>query len=585
MRPDQEYHAKQYKMLEDIIRSIDYTGYYDEQREKIKTTNKGNALERKLEEISNNKSIEKLKEQSHEMSLIKSDFNKLKENYNTIELIEIFKDLIERDGIEFKVSSYMKETKIYNKNNYTELGKKETSNLRKENQELAEELYNLMEKYKNYNICNNDKYHLIPGYRGEEFVSIRLLKDTSFKELRLYGINDITTNMSNAIRDELDSPYSREYNKEIINKAVAAINDVKNPGRSLGIDDDFQDYVNNIDFAKELGIDDRRLQKLQDVLITFIEIARETWYLDRIVEAFKDCHQVANSECYKEVKNIIEKQNDFLNDKRGELRRIYDDSQIGFKVGVIRKLDAQVKDLEFYQEQYLVRSQNLDFYTDEQRQESKDKINEIKRKMEQTIANNDFVSRKRYAQILDKPEPKMFNSNDPDVVRRVNFNMEKKSESIKEGNNYVGEPMRLPTLEEIPRDYSYGMGESDTREARLRNEIDAINTFDKANSSNGLRSSAYSKYCMAKLKPDFNMSFSEYLERYCNPMSYKEIIENEKRREDLAKELYEDYMNRETWETFEEFSAKKGLITIDVPIEFQKKQKIDDDEYETGRSR
>ena len=68
-------------------------------------------------------------------------------------------------------------------------------------------------------------------------------------------------------------------------------------------------------------------------------------------------------------------------------------------------------------------------------------------------------------------------------------------------------------------------------------------------------------------------------------MCYKEIIENEKRREDLAKELYEDYMNRETWETFEEFSAKKGLITIDVPIEFQKKQKIDDDEYETGRSR
>lgn len=579
-----KYYKDRFEALESVIKSIDYQKYYDDKKANIKNSNKGNVLERKLEEISNKKSLEKLKSERHEMVLITDHFSTLEKNYEAIELIELFKDYIQRDGFEFNEASYMKETSVYNKNGYNELGRKEVFGLRKENQELAQELYNLIGKYKKYEICNNDKYHIVPGSK-EKMLSIDILQRINRNYFRLDGINDITTVMSNAIRNEVQSPYSRDYNKEIINDAIAAINNTKNPSLSLGIDSCFQDYVNNIDFAKELGIDDRKLRKLKEEMIEFIEIARETWYLEKITEAFNNCRSVVNSECYAEVMEMISKQKNILGDKRGDLRRTYDETQIGIKVGVIRKLDGLARELEFYHGQYLARLQDLDTYSDEQREESKDKINEIKRQMESIIENNDYINRGRYAKLLDKKEPKMFNSKDPDTVRQVNFNMEKRSEMITEGNNYVGEPMRLPTLEEIPRDYNYGMGESDTREARLRKEIDAINTFDKANSSNGLRSSAYSKYCIAKLKPDFNMSFSEYLERYCNPMSYKEIIENEKRREDLAKELYEDYMNRETWETFEEFSAKKGLITIDVPIEFQKKQKIDDDEYETGRSR
>lgn len=514
----------------------------------------------------NDKEKQKALEPLREIQRIKNLYRKLEDAHKEIMLFREFDSYVRRSyQLSNTDGAYMLETSIYQKNQYFKLKQKEYHELRRSIDPMSDMMYDLIKKHLRYNVgMNSEKESYTLGY----------LMERKFN-FRIYSGKDINNIVSRGIEDKDTILRDNGIKKDDLNDLINTIKDTNNPKSSLLVQHEkYYDQLENIRIAKKEGFKvplfSKSLHDLESKYIELIDVARETWYLENLLQIFGNSNIIKSSEDYKKLFEIYNEQKEDLSKKFEKLEREYNKTDIVPKLEALRTLDKLSKEIEELFDLLVRYNQDLDRYTDDQRFEVRRQIEAKKDAMRKIIERNKgFIKIETYSNILNKAESKMFNSKNSSVISEVNNNREKYTSMIKEGNSYAGEPMPFPQ-DNHKQSTSYGSNMTDNYDNITNKEdnrrIDE-DTRRLLNESSTERTRCYTNYNRMKLenKIDDYMSFSEFIEEY-HP-SYERLIMIEKKREELAEEFYEEYINSGSTDNFENYMKNtEGVSKFDVPV-------------------
>ena len=257
---------------------------------------------------------------------------------------------------------------------------------------------------------------------------------------------------------------------------------------------------------------------------------------------------------------MIERQKQQLDEMSIKAVRNYHKSGLEIKIAVLEELDKKYNEAKRLKE-LIEELKNSDDYDKEQLDKLLEEYYSLVVDINKILDRNEYIDKKIYSEVIE---------NNQLLEEQTNL---KNNKSEKENEKTTISLNDSSFLED---------------DVNLKERIDRINNNDLVIATTGLKFAAYSKYNVAKLGPNFNLSFSKFLEKNYNNPDYQSMIRNEREREEVAKIIYNEYVNNGIELSFEEYAKQKyGINFIDIPIE-DSVQKNQDEDYEdigTGKSR
>ena len=383
-----------------------------------------------------------------------------------------------------------------------------------------------------------------------------------------YGMNTIFEEMQIEMTDDyIKGSKSLELDNARIRRAIDAMNGEINQdninfrGReSLSTFYKLNSFVNqhyNLE-SKESAL----VEKLHSNYKEIMEQSREIWYLDELIDIFKNT-SISKSQLYQSMCSVKEQQISELRSLISTSEQQYENSGLKGKIEASARIVALQKQIEFIKQEMLESRENQQKYEQLQSQ-----YLELKSTLVQLLEKYPELNKNR---INIKTE----------ILREQLKNEYKSKEEQKEKEIQLEDKQQIKNIKkEILRDQL--KNEYEPKEEHQEKEIQLedkqqIKNIELDENLQIQRTQLYQQYMVEKVKnTDLGkMPFSEYL-KVTRPNS-RELIEIEQSRENMANIIYDEYLkyyelldDKTTAMSFEQFANNKyGVENVDIPIAYE----------------
>lgn len=566
------------KDFKEIIDSLD-TGYYKKENEKLEKEinnimmgrprfegiydliNSGVVPENQREKEINRlkKEIKDNKKKAIELGdaiyQLKTSANKLEKLAEQDTLLREFKDYLI-----FWRSDKIVKTDIYqeNRKKYLKLYFKSNKKLSQPKHKISKEMYKLIKqkskerahkKFGNYqsigNALKDNRIQMVDGYTPGNRIFSNFHQEhidfSNFGKLEKLGVKvDLIRYANDKINDELN-PHSLTWQgKEAF------------------------DILKNIEKAEKNQIEIKggysKLRETKEKYTKIVELSRETWYMEEILNAFSDT-SITNTEMYIGLKDLIREQEKELLKLTNEVDKIYEKTGLQSKVDLVEQLE------ELYN-----KTEELKYQIERFKNNGNDRQAEI---LEQEYFNLRYEMIKILMDNPDLDNPK-YNIDIKNVIKEEMEMLEPEiKKEIKPTKDTNIKTDNLEIVEEKIESQTAKIEKEDVKKNPINESSDLTERFELNPNLQIFRTMHYQNYMKEKiLDSDLGrLSFSDYLQTVAPNLT--ELINIEKERESLARTIYREYIkyysaleDKELAISFEEYSVRNhGLSNIDVPIE------------------
>lgn len=387
-------------------------------------------------------------------------------------------------------------------------------NISDQTQKISKDMYKLLKNNKHLRI--NSIWTIASKFSHSQYEMNTVFEEMQFEITDDYTKGSKSLELDNArIRRAIDA-MNGEINQDNINFR----------GReSLSTFYKLNSFVNqhyNLE-SKESAL----VEKLHSNYKEIMEQSREIWYLDELIDIFKNT-SISKSQLYQSMCSVKEQQISELRSLISTSEQQYENSGLKGKIEASARIVALQKQIEFIKQEMLESRENQQKY--------------------EQLQSQYLELKSTLVQLLEKyPE---LNKN------RINIKTEILREQLK--NEY--EPKEEHQEKEI--------------QVEDKQQIKNIELDENLQIQ---RTQLYQQYMVEKVKnTDLGkMPFSEYL-KVTRPNS-RELIEIEQSRENMANIIYDEYLkyyelldDKTSAMSFEQFANKKyGVENVDIPLVYE----------------